>query len=176
MKAEIRPESYSKITQVIHWATAALIIAMVPLGLIMTRLPDDADPTALYRVHVALGLIVLLLTLARIIWRFLDPNPTPEPLTMPAWRRLVFRAVNAGLYGGLVLVVATGLAMLVGSGMVPVPPEVVPDQIDDIPPRTAHRVLAWVFVIIVVSHLAGVISYQLTKGGTLGRMLPRKAR
>lgn len=176
VKVEMRPESYSRVTQAIHWITAVLIFALIPLGMVMTRLPEDTDPTALYRVHVSLGLIILLLTLVRVVWRVVDPNPQPAPLAMPPWRRVIFKAVNVGLYGGLVLVVVTGLAMLIGSGMVPVPPEVVPDQIDDIPPRTAHRVLAWVFAIVVVSHLAGVISYQMTKGDTLGRMLPRKAR
>ncbi len=151
-----------------------LVLLMIPLGIVMTRLSDSTDPTALYRLHVALGLIVLLLTLVRVIWRFVDTPPVP--LTMPPWRQLVFKTVNAGLYLGLILIVLTGLTMLIGSGMVPVPSEVVPNEIEDIPPRVAHRVLAWVFIVIVLSHLAGVISYQLKKGDTLGRMLPGRGQ
>lgn len=174
MSFEPRPETYSKVTQAIHWSTAVLVFALIPLGLIMTRLSEDSDPTALYRAHVGIGLIVLLLTVARVVWRFADPNPQPPPLSMPPWRQVVFRLVNAGLYIGLIVLVITGLTMLIGSGMVPFPSEVVPNEIEDIPPRTAHRVLAWVFTLIVLSHLAGVISYQMKKGDTLGRMLPKR--
>ena len=166
------PQTFGKVAQALHWSTTILVFALIPLGLVMTRLPESADPTVLYRVHVSIGLIVLLLTLVRFVWRFADSQPSPLP--MPAWRRVVFRTVNACLYLGLIALVLTGLTMLIGSGMVPVPPEVVPDEIDDIPPRAAHRVLAWIFGVIVLSHLAGVVSYQLKKGDTLGRILPNR--
>lgn len=170
--AEFRndPKTYGRVTQAIHWSTTLLVFLLLPLGIVMTRLPDSADPTVPYRIHVAIGLVVLLLTLVRVIWRFMDTHP--KPLVMPEWRRKVFVTINAGLYLGLIAVVVTGLAMLIGSGMVPFPTEVTPDEIENIPPRTAHKVLAWLFGFIVLSHLAGVVSYQLKKGDTLGRMLP----
>lgn len=174
MAVASRPETYNKVTQALHWSTTLLVFTMIPLGLIMTRLPSDSDPTVPYRIHVAIGLIVLLLTAARVVWRFASPHEDPLPLPMPPWRRVVFKLINAGLYTGLILLVATGLTMLIGSGMVPFPSEVVPNDIEDIPPRVAHRVLAWVFSAIVLSHLAGVVSYQMKKGDTLGRMVPKR--
>ena len=74
------------------------------------------------------------------------------------------------LYLVLVALVVSGVSMLVLSGLAPVPLGLVPGQIKDVPPRSAHHLFALVLIALLVIHLAGVLHYQLLKGDTLARM------
>lgn len=168
-------DRYGRIAQGLHWATALLILALIPLGILMTRVGEGGGQTALYRIHVGLGLTVAGLTLARVVWRIVEPTPAPPP--MPAWRLRLYTGVHVALYAGLAVLAISGVAMLVGSGMVPIPPDVVPADVHrDLAPRAGHQVTAYVFLGLFAAHIAGVASYQLAKGDVLARMGVRLRR
>ncbi len=162
--------SYGRGAQLLHWLAALLILAMIPIGLVMVRLdPGDAQ-TGLYRFHVALGLAVATLTLVRIAWRLVDRRPAPLP-NMPRWRLRLFEAVHILLYGGVAVLAISGIAMLLGSDLGITPASVDPTEIDrDLAPRSAHSAVSKIFSALLVAHVGGAISYQITKGDTLGRM------
>jgi cytochrome b561 len=86
--------TYGRIAQAFHWLSTFFILAMLPLGLAMTRLAEGPVKTFLYQAHVGLGLLVLVLTAARILWRFIEPTPEPRqgchPYTSLALRPLIF--------------------------------------------------------------------------------------
>ena len=169
MGARSTAESYGKVAQGLHWVTALLILGLIPLGLIMTRLEEGSAQTGLYRAHVALGLMVAILTLVRVVWRIVEPTPEPPP--MPHWRHRLFIGIHVALYGGLVVLAFTGIATLLGSDMAPFPSEVIAADIDrDLAPRAGHQVLAYIFIALFIAHVAGAVSYQLKKGDVLGKM------
>ncbi len=169
-------ERYGRLARRLHWGSAALILALIPIGMVMARIDEGATKTALYRAHVGVGLAVLIMTLVRVVWRFSEESPTPPP--MPPWRARLFTGVHVLLYVGLFVLAISGIATLVSSGMTPFPLDVAPENIDEeLASLAAHKTAGYIFVGLLVGHVAGVISYQLTKGDVMSRMgvkLPRR--
>ncbi|WP_225029689.1 cytochrome b, partial [Xinfangfangia pollutisoli] len=82
MPAQNTSRSYGALARSLHWLTALLILANIPLGLIAERLPYDtsqalAQKAWLFSLHKTLGVAVLLLALARIVSALLQPHPVP---------------------------------------------------------------------------------------------------
>jgi len=60
---------YTAVAIALHWAIAALIIFMIWLGWNM-----EENETR-YQLHKSIGITILLLTVARVVWRMLNPPP-----------------------------------------------------------------------------------------------------
>lgn len=159
--------TYGRLARGLHWTSAGLVLILIGLGLLMTR-TNGGDNTTMYRVHVGLGLLVALLTIVRVVWRMVEPTPDPPP--MARWRQRVFAANHYALYAGLFLLAASGIATLVANDMVPFPPAVIASEVEDVAAGDAHFLLAVIYVGLFLMHIAGVVSYQKTKGAVLHRM------
>ncbi len=159
--------NYGTLSRGLHWVTAGLVLVLVPLGLAMTRV-NDGDNTTMYRVHVALGLLIAVLTIIRVIWRFFEPSPTPPP--MPRWREWLYAANHYALYVGLLVLAITGIATLVTNDLTPFPPSVVASEVDDVKAGDAHFVLALIYTGLFLMHVAGVVAYHRRKGPVLNKM------
>jgi len=160
---------YGRLAQLFHWLSALLIIVLWPLGYFMVRMQETATQTALYRVHVAIGLLVAVLTIVRVIWHFVDQTPEPPP-GLTSINSKLFQWTHNFLYIFLLVLAASGVAMLLSSGLGLLPGNVSPQAIDDSLPQLAHSQLSKIFLLLLVAHLAGVVRYQRTKGNTLARM------
>jgi len=80
---------YNNTAIVFHWLTAALIIGMLGVGKYMTSLDEDsALRFSLTQWHKSFGLIILVLSIARVAWR-LGHRPPALPATMRVWERMV---------------------------------------------------------------------------------------
>lgn len=161
--------TYTGVAQAVHWASALLILAMLPMGLVMTRIGAGSAQESLYRAHVAVGLVVLALTAFRLVWLLFHRWPAPPPKLSPLNERAL-AGTHILLYAVLLAMVMSGVGMLALSGAAPSPAGLTPADIEDVPPRMAHSVLSKVFIALLVVHLAGVLNYQLRKGDTLSRM------
>lgn len=159
--------TYGTLARGLHWASAALIMVLIVLGLTMTRI-NAGDNTTLYRIHVAIGLLVAVLTIIRVIWRFTEPSPVPPP--MPPWRQKLYIANHYALYVGLLALAVTGIATLLTNDLTPFPPDVVASEVDDVRAGDAHFVLALVYTALLVMHVVGVLAYQRSRGDVLSRM------
>ena len=169
-----QPTNYSRPAKLFHWLSAILIIVIWVLGAVMTKLGDTPLQTQLYRTHIGIGLIILLITIVRIVWLFIDVHP--KPLPMASWRRVAFVWNHRLLYIVIVLQLVSGVAMLLLSDLSIIPNLITPDLIQDVPPRNAHHLLAKVFLLLFVMHVVGVLSYQFKAGQTLARMGIGKAQ
>lgn len=158
---------YGTLSRALHWVSALLVVSLIPLGLAMTRI-NEGDNTTMYRIHIALGLMVAVLTLVRVVWRLVEPTPNPPP--MPGWRRLAFLANHYAFYVGLFALAVTGIVTLTSNGLTPLPGSVVAGEVEPVPAGGAHFLLTLVFVGLFIMHLVGVLSYQLRKGDVLGKM------
>lgn len=92
------PEKYTKVAIGLHWVLAVLILFMLFPGEELIEVERGASvsgwqPTA----HASIGLLVLILSVARIAWRLGHTAP-PLPATMPLWQVKATSAVHGLLY------------------------------------------------------------------------------
>ena len=160
---------YGRGTRILHWASAILLIGMAAGGIVMTRLPEGVLQTRLYQIHVGLGLLVLLVTIVRLVWRLREPWPDAPP-GLSAGRKRLFEWNHILLYVFVVVSLVSGMGTVLLSGLSLSPAEVSPELIQEVPPKQGHVVVSRILGVLVLMHLAGVFHYQLRKGDTLSRM------
>jgi cytochrome b561 len=85
---------YSTVSLLFHWGIAAAVLAQV---LLITAHEANEGTRMFISAHKALGLTILVITLARIGWRFANPA-LPLPPGTPGWQRIVARATHVVFY------------------------------------------------------------------------------
>ncbi len=166
-----RPARYSKALIWIHWISALLIFALFAVGLYMTNVdPKSPLKTTLFQMHALVGYLVGLLTMVRLVLLFKHGKPAPPPgLAGP--RLLAFHAVHWLIYLGIFLMVISGAQIFLQSGMSPLPWAIRFEDIDfNVPAVGRHLTLKFFLAGLILAHIAGVLSYQVTKGDVLSRM------
>ena len=160
---------YNRVSQIVHWASALLILCLFPLGLIMHELPDGTQKQVMYNVHVGVGLAAIAATVFRLVWLALHRWPEPLPKLSSAREKLI-TTTHVFLYIALAVALLSGIAMVISSGMPPMPGAIDPELIQDLPPRMIHDIFTKLLVVALIIHVVGVIDYQVRKGDTLSRM------
>ena len=107
------PSAYSAGARLLHWATAAFLVAAVVLGFVMTAASSDtpallAEKLRLYSWHKTIGVGILLLGLLRLARTLGLPRPPPLASHAPA-EIAAARAVQTFFIVALVAVPVTGL-------------------------------------------------------------------
>jgi len=180
-------EKFSGLTIALHWLVATGVIGMIALGFYMVEM----EVFSLFHIHKSIGVCLLLVVLARVVWRL--TNGFPEPLNKDSnLQMLVAKIVHW-------LLLLTPLAMIisgmVGSGfggygfdvfglidLVPrnphpeIPYKVIPynEGLAELG-GSVHAFFAWTLVVLIVLHIAGGLKHHfINKDGTLRRMLGKK--
>lgn len=104
----VSSERYNRPAIFLHWLHAALVIALLIIGWMMTDLPKGPVRTAPYALHKSLGLCALALVLIRIVWRRFYAPPATAAQLRP-WERKLSAVVHRGLYFLLVFAPLAGL-------------------------------------------------------------------
>ena len=107
-------EVYKPMARMFHWLTVGLIAVQIPIGLYMTyRGGDlniwDATTNNLYSSHKLIGVIILLLVLARLSYRLTQGAPSHEP-TLEPWQKIVSEVTHWAIYALLIVVPVLGLS------------------------------------------------------------------
>lgn len=71
-------QSYDSVAKLLHWLMEVVFAALFVLGFVMTEVPKGPERYALYDVHEIIGMIALVLAVARLAWRLMHPAPTPS--------------------------------------------------------------------------------------------------
>ena len=174
-------ERYSTVAIWLHWTIALLVILNLAVGLLHDSVP-------LFRAwmgaHKALGMSVLVLSMARLAWRLAN-RPPPLPAGMPAWEKGLAHFAHAVLYGMMIGMPATGWLMVSGSakrgpfswfGLFDMPYLPVSTATGHFG-HEAHEILGWMMLVLVVAHSAAALRHHLLlRDGILARMAPVLAR
>lgn len=171
--------AYGAVAVALHWLLAALIFFAFSMGLYMVDLPFSPLRLRLFNWHKWLGIAVLALSAARLLWRWAAPAPAlPD---MPAWQRSVYRGTHVAFYGlffvvpllGWVYTSAVGVPV-VWLGVVPLPDLVAVDKpFGDEVLKPLHEASAWLLAVLVVLHVGAALKHQLVeRDHLLARMWP----
>jgi cytochrome b561 len=172
---------YSSVAIAFHWTIAALVIANLVIGIGHDGIPALRK---LMGAHKAIGITVLALTAARVAWR-LAHRPPPLPAGTPAWERGAAHASHWTLYLLMIAMPLTGWAMVSGPeatrplswfGLFNVPLLPIGSGAADAG-HSAHGVLGWVMLALVVLHIAAALRHHLVlRDHVLARMAPALRR
>jgi cytochrome b561 len=87
---------YSNVSLVFHWGIALLVVTQIVL--IMLHDATEGPMSREYvQIHKSVGLSILVLTLARIGWRFANPA-IPLPAGTPGWQKVAARTTHVLFY------------------------------------------------------------------------------
>jgi cytochrome b561 len=180
---ENTPERWGSVSIGLHWTIAALVLLVqVPAGIIMTSVEPGTVQNVGYNIHKTNGIVIFLLAVVRLGWRWSHPVPGYAP-DMPIWQARLARTTHALLYLVLFLMPITGF-LYTAMGGFPVPFFMLYDLAQLVPEnkpvaevfKYAHLTLQFVLYATVILHVAGALQHHLVrKDGVLRRMLSSRA-
>jgi cytochrome b561 len=107
---------YGTVPQVLHWLTAILVICGFLLGQFGDDLPKgNAQDIGLF-VHMTLGQCVVVLLIARLVWRVANRPPPPEPTPLGRLVAWAARLSHFTLYALLLVVPFLGIIVQLKRG------------------------------------------------------------
>lgn len=175
-------ERYSGISRALHWLSALLIFGLFAVGVYMTGL-ERADPSRgdIYGLHKSIGVLSLLLVIARLIWLRIATAPALPSVFNPK-EQAVMKGLQAMLYVLMLLIPISGYVMSVSAGhpvsffgLFEMPALLGESKAVAGFAHEAHEITAWGIIVIVALHVAGALKHRLKdKGGesdVLARML-----
>jgi cytochrome b561 len=164
----------------LHWLVALLVLATLPVGqtMIVEGLPRSVQD-ALFIFHKNVGVVILLLVLGRLAFRYFNPAP-PLPASVPVWQRRIAHLSHATLYTLLIFMPLTGFVRVQAGGF-PIEgldalgfPRIVPrsDALAGFA-STLHFYGRMVLVAVILLHVSAALYHALwLRDGVLSRMWP----
>lgn len=168
--------------RILHWIRAVLILGLITLGWIMTSMPEDATITyeLLYPLHKEFGLLAFFIALVQLLIRSRSTLPA-LPSGLARWEVILSKAVHHAMLLLIVVVPLMGYAMsssFTQSDGVPFffmeMPELLPKNDKAFEVFDAlHKYLAYMLLVLIGLHIAGVIKHRFLDKGGDSDVLPR---
>lgn len=170
-----KPVLFTAASRILHWTMAALIIAMLFIGVAMVT--SLSNYHRLVSIHEPLGVVIFLLAAVRLINRLYNPPP-PLPAGMPRLQQVAAKISHLALYGLMFGLPLVGWAMLSAGdypltllGSWTLPHLLSPDPTLYAWLRRAHTVLAYVLFFTFLAHVAAALFHGLiVRDGVFGSM------
>ncbi|MGM0825203.1 MAG: cytochrome b [Pseudomonadota bacterium] len=162
------PSHYGRISRALHWLTAALVTLQFTVLLAWRGMGENAITLFLANIgpHGSLGFMILIVTLIRLGWAWI--NRTKRPPKPPGWSGRLARCVHITFYGLLMWLPAFAILRQVGRGgaLRFYGMEILPEAERDItwmiaPAELLHGPLAWLLCGLIFGHVAMVLIHRL---------------
>lgn len=171
---------YTYLAQLLHWATALVMFALLPIAWVMTALPDKSPRAdVLYPLHESLGITVFALVAVRLVWRALHPPPALSEPRIVEWAS---KASHWLLYLVMVGMPISGWAMATAGGYqptwfgLPLPGLAKNVALAKLAGQ-AHATGQWAVYALVTLHLAATAWHLWARrDAVLDRMLPHQSK
>jgi cytochrome b561 len=166
--AAVGVRSYNGGAKFLHWSIAILIILQLGIGAIMPPIHKDTRPEGEIAWHIAIGVLIVLLVAARVVWRLVRPPTGTE--SDHGWTRRLASATQLGLYLLMVVVPVLGWA---NAGSRDWAVAIGPLQLPRIMPAGSelglalgdiHGVLAVVLAVVIGLHVLAALYHQFVRG------------
>lgn len=169
---------YSATARLLHWLIAAVVLFIIPAGVVMKNLgPGDLQNT-LYNLHRSFGAAVLVLMVLRLAYRLAHGAPPPEP-TLNAFQRVVSAIVHRLLYALLLVQPVIGWAAtsafgapIIIFGAFRLPDFVAKDAALSKQLFLVHDAIGMALAALIALHIAAALyHYLIRRDGVMQRML-----
>lgn len=177
---------YPGIRKLLHWVIALCVILVLIGGVMLGIYGFDGlknnfgiDTTNfVYKYHKSFGLLILLLMLPRLVFKFLRPDPPHVP-PLPTFHRIASKSVHGMLY---LLLLAQPVVGWLGSSAGGFPAEFFGGKFPDLVGKDKaltetmfglHGAMGFLILVLVAVHIGAALMHRFVyKDGVLARMLP----
>lgn len=171
---------YSTPARLFHWGMALLILATIPAGLIMVQSGIGRSlQNALFLYHKNVGVMLLVLVVARLVWRGLNPAPKLPADLSPLQAKAA--AATHGLLYTLMFIVPLAGYVRVRAGGFPIEsldalglPTLVPksDALAALA-KSVHYYAGIAIIAVLAVHIGAALYHRFVRrDGVLARMWP----
>jgi cytochrome b561/polyisoprenoid-binding protein YceI len=173
----VPPIRYHRAAMALHWLLAALLAFQFALGLRLESIAVLSDRFNAYQLHKSVGILILLLSLVRLVLRYILPRPPAadggaKGLAAKLTHGLFYAVMIGGPLSGWAVVSTARIKLpTVLFGIVPWPHLPLPAGLQE-PSALAHSVLVWLLPALIALHLAGVAWHWRQHDGVAQRMVP----
>lgn len=176
---------YDTVAMALHWIVAVLMIFMIVFG---EELMEEGETsgdvlaaTFLPSVHVSVGFAILILSVARLAWRLMNPPPA-LPASMAGWEIAVTKITHAIFYALMIGIPLSGWLAL--GGFVAEEPAMAGIRafgVFAVPDLSAggevmeeiHEIGSNAAMVLVILHVLAALKHQfVNRDDVLRRMLP----
>jgi cytochrome b561 len=173
------PTGYSRAAIAFHWIVAALVIGNLAFGFYTVDLPLSPQKLRLFSYHKWVGVTVLVLAAARLMWR-LNHSPPALPASMRPWEKRAANATHALLYALFFAAPITGWLFssaagfqTVYLGLLPIPDLLGRNEgLADVL-KVTHHWINYTMAAVIVLHVAAALKHHFVdRDDVLIRMLP----
>jgi cytochrome b561 len=164
----------------LHWIAAALILGNLAYGLYLVELPLSPQKLRYFSYHKWIGVTVLLLSAARLLWRLFH-RPPPLPPAMRPWERRLAHASHTLLYvlffaaplSGWLFSSAAGF-QTVYLGVLPIPDLLAKNRELAEALKATHHWINYTLAAVILLHIAAALKHHFVdRDDVLRRMWPR---
>ncbi|MGE4218019.1 MAG: cytochrome b [Alphaproteobacteria bacterium] len=176
------PERWGTVSIALHWTVAGLILCVqLPTAFLMDPVGPGSLQNALYFTHKNIGIVIFLLALFRLFWRWRHPVPA-LPADLSRWQVLAAHATHVLIYVVLFAMPVSGF-LYTALGGFPIPFLGLYDLSRLLPTDKAlsdiflgiHEVGQWVLYVVVAMHVGGALQHHFVRRDhVLRRMLSSK--
>jgi cytochrome b561 len=174
-------QRYGAAAITLHWLMAAVLAALVALGIYMVQLPDvgfNSDKITLILIHKDIGTSVVILVTVRLAWRELNPLPRLVE-TVPEWQKVTAIFLHLCFYALMFALPVTGWLMSSASGipayllgLLRLPDFLAHDELLFASLRQIHDWLGYIMAIFIVLHAGAALRHHfLLRDETLRKMV-----
>jgi cytochrome b561 len=169
---------YGTTAKVLHWLVVALLLAQYLIGWLMPDIHRGMKPGDAMTYHISVGIVILLLILARLAWRLTHPV-APESSLLP-WQRMSSEALHWLLY---LLVLATTISGWLFASfrgwsvsffyLVPLPMLASDNAAAGKAIDGWHQAMEWTLLVVIGIHVAAALAHIfIYRDRIMQRMLP----
>lgn len=172
-------QRYGSISIILHWFILLLILPQVILAFYANMEPVGLTKFILLSRHKTLGILILMVTLLRIVWRFVSPPPA-FPESMSSVEQTVARLTHVSIY--LILIALPVVGWFLSSAanisinffdLFILPDLIEPNKSAVEPLKRLHLTLAIGFALLLFAHISAALWHHFArKDAVLQRMLP----
>jgi cytochrome b561 len=161
-------QRYSNVAVAFHWTTVVLVLLQAYLGLRFDWSEPSPARDEVFLWHKSLGVLILLVTLARLAYRLANPPP-PFPPGIPQWQRIAAVWNHRLFYTLLIAMPIVGFVAVSGYANGPTTPLVGGIEVPVIPgvrretgdlAGEVHELAAWALVALILLHVAAALKHQ----------------
>ena len=175
---------YTKVAIALHWLIALLIIGQLAGGKIMMAMDGSPLKFELFQLHKSFGVIILLLSVLRLLWRLTHKAPA-LPEHMPKHERLAAKVSHIGFYGLMIGIPLAGWAMVSAAPIkittkvfkvVKWPDMPLIERSEELEKvfSNAHELMSGLIFVLLLIHIGAALKHHYKdKDDVLTRMVPR---